>query len=108
MPVSMFAVHKKFVGLSTDIKPYIGQQADGVTTTVATDIPVGSTFLEMDTGSMARWDGVAWKYPLPANYDHQELLDDISALKLELSALRLGMIEAGACKDVALAELMAT
>lgn len=77
---------RRWVGLSTDEKPYVGLQIDGVTITTATDIPPGSSFLESDTGRIYRWSGNEWRLPQAATDDHllvlQALLSEIRELRL--------------------------
>ena len=96
---------KRFIGQSADVKPVVGTLYDGTVTT-ATDLPAGSTFLEEDifladgTQRIARWNGSAWTYPLIVDGDTVSLTAAVDALRLEIAALRLGMIEAGTCKFV--------
>lgn len=99
---------KRFIGLSTDKKPIVGETFNDSTVTDA-DLPAGSTFLETDiwladgTQRIARWNGEAWTYPLPSaetSTVDSALIAAIDALRLEVAALRLGMIEAGTCKFV--------
>lgn len=49
----------RYIGLSTDERPYPGQVLDGRELT-NDDIPVGSSFLAADTGDVWRWDGRGW------------------------------------------------
>lgn len=59
MSVRLEGTIKRFIGLSTDDKPSVGVQLDG-TTVEARDLPAGSSFLEEDTGRIARFDGTRW------------------------------------------------
>ena len=72
-----------YIGTSTDWKPHRGVQQDGSTVTT-TDLPVGSTFIELDTGKTAVFDGVEWQYlPRPARDDVVGKLDELlTAMKL--------------------------
>lgn len=97
---------RRFIGLSTDVKPYVGAQADGTlggTTLTGSDLPPGSTLLESDTGRIYRWDGSAWTFPFVQN--SVALLEAIDGLRVEIAALRLGMIDAGNCKEVNLEDV---
>ena len=65
-------IAKRFTGLSTDQKPYVGQEdlrtataADGAVVAsihvlTGADVPGGSEFLETDTGRTFRWNGSTW------------------------------------------------
>ena len=83
---------KRWIGLSTDTKPAPGQtQFDPRLNTsnvlVAADIPVGSSFLEQDTGLIYRWNGLdAWARSSPA--EPSEQLYVLEALLVELTQLR--------------------
>ena len=96
---------KRFIGKSTDAKPTVGSYFNNVLLT-ATDLPAGSTFLEEDVfladGSqrISRWNGEAWTYPMRSDVSQPALAGAIEALRLEIVALRLGMIEAGTCNLV--------
>ncbi len=57
---------KRWIGLSSDTKPGAGAQPDGSRTPYA-DIPVGSSFLESDTGIVWRWTGASWVSAQPDN-----------------------------------------
>ena len=60
MTVRLEAKIHRYIGLSTDERPYPGQiQPDGRELTDA-DIPVGSSFLAADTEDVWRWDGRGW------------------------------------------------
>ena len=102
---------KRFIGLSTDQKPQVGPQADGTllgSNLASTDLPPGSTFLESDSGKLFRWSGEAWTYPSATTYANSEselLLEAINALRVEVAALRMGMIDAGNCKEVNLIDV---
>lgn len=62
MAVKFESSIKRLLGLSTDTKPKVGVQFDGVEIT-AKDLPVGSSFLEEDTGHIWRWNGLEWTHP---------------------------------------------
>ena len=64
----------RYLGLSTDAKP-VGDFANGET------IPVGSSFMETDTGKIYRWDGGAWKYASPEDDQAQLLAAILSELR---------------------------
>ena len=65
-------IAKRFTCLSTDQKPYVGQEdvrtttsADGTVVTsvhvlTGADVPGGSECLETDTGNTFRWNGASW------------------------------------------------
>ena len=67
MAVKKEATIARFIGLSTDEKPFIGQninrEGGSVYLVAANDLPAGSSFLESDTGRIFRWNGVEWTYP---------------------------------------------
>ena len=99
---------KRYIGLSTDTKPFVGSYADGSltgATLTTTDLAPGSTFFESDTGKIWRWDGSRWT--LPAVYDDSaaKLLAAVNGLRVEVTALRLGMIEAGNCRELSQSDL---
>lgn len=50
--VTLEGTIKRFVGLSTDTKP---------SSTPTNTIPAGSSFLESDTGRIARFTGLEWR-----------------------------------------------
>jgi hypothetical protein len=78
---------KRFVGRSSDDKPRPGQEgADGITPAVA-DVPPGSTFLDLDTGGLYRWDGTDWI--LPSVEDATVAL--LGELLQEMRAVRVGI-----------------
>jgi len=62
MAVRLEGTIRRYLGLSTDTKPKVGEQFDGAEVT-ARELPAGSSFLETDTGRILRWDGEAWTYP---------------------------------------------
>lgn len=66
---------KRFVGLSSDVKPQSTPDAL---------IPAGSSFLESDTGAIARFTGTEWRIASPEDAHHELLL----ALYLELRQIR--------------------
>ena len=53
MAVRLETTIKRFVGNSTDEKPSLAQS------------DAGSSFLEEDTGQIARWNGNTWTAPAP-------------------------------------------
>ena len=76
---------KRWVGLSTDEKPYLGLQVDG-RVVEAGDIPAGSSFLEEDTGHIYRWNGIdAWALPA---VEPDEQLYVLQALLVQITQLR--------------------
>ena len=89
----------RYIGLSTDEKPQPFRTLDGTLPT-ATDIPAGSTFLASDTGKIYRWDGSVWAFPIRDDYSAVYLMEAINALRAEVAALRLGMIDAGNCREI--------
>ena len=104
MAIRLEASVKRYIGLSTDAKPTVGTSYDGTVIT-DNDLPAGSTFLEEDvfladgTQRIARWNGKKWTYPLLAEAANP-VADAFAVLRLELAALRLGMIDAGTCNLV--------
>lgn len=66
---------QRWLGLSSDTKPGTGSQPDGSTIALV-DIPVGSSFLESDTGTIYRWTGTAWVAPAP----DQRVIDLLSRI----------------------------
>lgn len=50
----------RYIGLSTDERPYPGQILPDGSVVTAADIPAGSSFLAADTEDVWRWDGRAW------------------------------------------------
>lgn len=86
MTVILETVIKRFIGLSADEKPYVGQvlrNDDGTLyTTTARDLPAGSTFYESDTNRIWRWNGEKWCPPLLTEDDEglqSETLTEILA-----------------------------
>lgn len=61
MAVRLEGTTKRFIGLSTDAKPYVGAQLDG-SMIASTDLPAGSSFFETDTWRIARFDGLEWQH----------------------------------------------
>lgn len=78
---------KRFIGLSSDTKPSLGSQVDG-STTLTTDLPPGSSFLETDTGNIWRWDGNEWTFPFADENAQTFLLQMIYEKLDELVTLR--------------------
>lgn len=105
---------KRFIGSSADPKPRPGQRLLDPTSDdlppilTDADVPIGSTFLEEDvylsdgTQRIARWDGGNWVYPQAAANETPTaaIVKSLDAVFTELNLLRIGMIAAGACKDV--------
>lgn len=85
MAVRLEGTTRRFTGLSTDMRPRPGVQADGATLT-ATDIPVGSSLLLTDTWEIERWDGERWQKARP-DADLATRLDDILAAQQQTNAL---------------------
>ena len=83
MTVRLEGTIKRWVGLSSDVKPALGLQADGSTITSA-DLPAGSSFMESDTGRIYRWDGASWTVSLPVD----EQLYVLEAILSELKEFR--------------------
>lgn len=77
MTVKLEGSIRRYIGLSTDEKPSVGAQLDGRTVT-AGDLPAGSSFLETDTGRIARWDGTTWTLPALAGEEVTQLLSLIA------------------------------
>ncbi len=96
MAYTLLKITKQFVGKSTDTKPVV----DGVTT-LASDLPVGSTLTVTDTGDVFTWDGSAWAKP-PVVDNMARLIQAIDLLRVEVLQLRYGMIDAGMCKETRL------
>lgn len=44
---------KRFIGTSDDTKPGVPSNRDE-------ELPAGSSFLEVDSGKIYRWDGLGW------------------------------------------------
>ena len=85
MTVRLEGSIKRYIGLSTDIKPGLGYQTNG-STVLAADLPAGSSFLETDTGRIYRWDGAsAWTLPVPGS---DEQLYVLQAMLIEIVELR--------------------
>lgn len=83
MPVKLEASIRRWIGLSTDTKPFVGTQADGLVV-AATDLPPGSSFLETDTGRIYRYDGDNWTVVIPedvAAQRHSEVLVMLAAIR---------------------------
>lgn len=78
MTVRLEATIKRFIGLSTDTKPYVGfiSLQDG-TEIKAVDLPVGSSFLATDTNEVWHWDGREW---VVGNSQEVRELQDIKGL----------------------------
>ena len=75
MGVALETTIKRYVGLSTDTKPY---------PSLAETLPAGSSFLESDTGKIYRWDG-SWKFGAVAD----ESAYTLALILTELSTIRM-------------------
>lgn len=79
---------KRWIGKSSDTKPYPGQvlsQDNGPDVVLtANDVPRGSSYLETDTGRIYRWSGTEWTYTVPAD----EQAEYLQAILFELASLR--------------------
>ncbi len=83
---------KSYIGFSTDFKPHLGRQSDRTTIT-ATDLPAGSTFIELDTGKTAVFDGDAWIYlPRPPRDDVVGKLSELNEAIVELLKVQREML----------------
>ena len=60
MAVRLERAIERYIGDSADQKPRPGITIDDGTTVGANSPPVGSSFLEEDTGRIFRWDGLVW------------------------------------------------
>lgn len=89
MAVQLEGSIKRWIGLSSDTKPYLGLQADGTTTLTAQDIPAGSSLLETDTGRIYRWDGTFWSVHIPADAQAEYF----QAILFELASIKEAIIE---------------
>ena len=87
MAVQLEGTIRRYIGPSTDPKPFVGQVEENGHTITAADLPAGSTVLETDTGDIYRWDGADWRIPSP---DEALLLVQQESL-LELKAIRTGI-----------------
>lgn len=75
MAVYLETSTRRYIGASTDTKPVLLADPAGDKA-----MPVGSSFLENDTGKIFRWDGVEWK--------HYEAIDEqVQTLQLILAEL---------------------
>ena len=68
---------QRYLGLSTDTKP-VGDFANGES------IPVGSSFMETDTGHIYRFNGDGWKFAEPTD----ETATLLTVIYLELQQIR--------------------
>ena len=76
MAVKLETTTKRWVALSTDIKPGVG---------TSEVIPIGSRVEETDTGRIYRWDGELWTVYVPED-EHGIALE---LIRLELVRTRL-------------------
>lgn len=85
MAIKLEATIKRYIGLSSDIKPRSGEfWADG---TFADTIPAGSSFLETDTGRIYRWDGGSWESYVPLDEQVlvlQAILETLSRISTQI------------------------
>ena len=65
------SIHR-YIGLSTDAKPVVGQTIEGNDVT-SQDIPAGSSFMETDTGRIFRYDGADWQVFIAEDAQQQVL-----------------------------------
>lgn len=104
MAVRLESTIKRFIGKSTDAKPTtVSQGADKqgeITPTTNRDMPAGSTFFEEDSGNIWRWNGIEWVLPAATENIQRHILEELFGIHRELVSTRLGMIEAGECRDV--------
>lgn len=88
MTVRLEGVIRRYIGLSTDIKPVLGVQADG-SPIAPNDLPAGSSFLESDTGAIYRWTGEAWSRA-PADNEELYVLEALLVVVSEIHQM-IGM-----------------
>ena len=88
MAVKLEGTIKRFIGLSTDTKPSVGLNLDGLTLT-ALDLPPGSSFLETDTGRIWRYNSLEWVIHVPEN----EQAEYLQAILFELASIREAIVE---------------
>ena len=92
MTVKLEGTIRRYIGLSTDVKPELGYQSDG-STIASSDLPAGSSFMETDTGNIYRWNGSsAWTLPIPESdelYVLQSLLRELTELR-QMVGLAIG------------------
>ena len=86
------ATIKRYIGDSSETKPRPGiLLEDGTTLTVA-DLPVGSSFLEEDTGLVSRWMGLRWSVPSSEPKEELEALNQILAeMRAQREETRIGL-----------------
>lgn len=88
MAVRLESTIKRYIGGAGDVKPRPGiTLPDGILITAA-ELPVGSSFLEEDTGLISRWTGVNWTVALPemdavSNILLAEILHELRATREE-------------------------
>ena len=75
MAVKLEQLTRRYIGLSTDLKPARAPEDT---------VPAGSSFLEADTGRIYRWTGAEWLYT-PHDDDATAILQ---AILIELTRLR--------------------
>lgn len=71
MAVRLEGTIKRFIGSATDEKPTI-------------DVPAGSSFLETDTGIIARYDGRTWSTVVTAHEETSFYQQTIIALLTDI------------------------
>lgn len=90
MAVKLEGSIRRYIGLSTDTKPFVGTQFDTAGTVVtAADLPAGSSFFETDTWRIARFDGVDWKYEPDRSEVAGLLAEILSVLREQQETLKL-------------------
>ena len=97
MPVALVSNIKRFEGFSSDIKPGIERQRDDEGTPTPLQIPpVGSTFLECDTGKRFVWMG-SWPWVslggLATEAAMAELIETNQEMTEQLAQLIIGLGE---------------
>ena len=82
MAVRLETTIKRFIGDSEDQKPVVGSLVEGVII-AAQDVPIGSSFLETDTGRIYRYSSDGWVVFVPENEEAYLL----SALLVEVAGI---------------------
>lgn len=94
MAILLEGTTRRWIGLSTDIKPAPGQTGfdpgTGLSAPIAeSDVPAGSSFLETDTGRIYRWNGEQWTVHVPEN----ENAEYLQAILFKLASIEEAIIE---------------